>query len=169
MLQFVLLLLVAPSRSVELVDDEFNIPGGDWRYVEVTLNQPPVTVDCRFHVASGASGARLYFTERDELEGFRAGDVQDFLAAAAPGNSGGFRYQVRAPGKYVIIVDNRKSAASSAIRLRVSLDFGNTSITPVRTLTPQRRLAVILISFAVFFAIAGWSGRRLIRALSHWN
>jgi hypothetical protein len=49
------------------------------------------------------------------------------------------------------------------------LDFGNSSTTPVRTLTPQRRLAVILISFAVFFAIAGWSGRRLIRALSRWH
>ena len=33
----------------------------------------------------------------------------------------------------------------------------------VATLPPERRLVVILISFAVFFAIVTWSARRLLR------
>jgi hypothetical protein len=52
------------------------------------------------------------------------------------------------------------------VRLRVSLDFSPRRLGPeVTRLSPERQLAVIVISFAVFFGIVAYSGRKLLRAI----
>jgi hypothetical protein len=50
------------------------------------------------------------------------------------------------------------------VHLRITLDFSRRGPTVTR-LSPQRQLAVIAISFAVFFGIVTFSARRLLRNL----
>ena len=63
-----------------------------------------------------------------------------------------------------MVVDNRALHAPVKVHLRVALDFSVQPEQGVRTLSPERRLAVILISFAVFFGIVTWSARKLLNA-----
>jgi hypothetical protein len=52
------------------------------------------------------------------------------------------------------------------VRLKISLDFAPRPQGPeVTRLSPRRQLTVILISFAVFFAIVSYSARRLLGAI----
>jgi hypothetical protein len=53
------------------------------------------------------------------------------------------------------------------VHLRVSLDFSGRAGETIQYLSPQRRLTVILISFAVFFGIVTWSARKLLAAVKN--
>src|SRR5207253_3020817 len=80
--------------------------------------------------------------------------------------TGGIRHRVRVAGNYVIVVDNRMEKSRPAdVHLRVALDFGPAPGPPVTRLSPGRQLAVIVISFAVFFAIVSYASRRLLRGI----
>jgi hypothetical protein len=68
-------------------------------------------------------------------------------------------------GVYVVLLDNRASSRPAAAQLLVSLDFAARLGPPVTRLSPPRQITVIAISFAVFFAIATFSARRLLRGM----
>jgi len=61
------------------------------------------------------------------------------------------------------VVDNQMSEGRAAVvGLRIRLEpLSTDGAFPWRP-SPQRRLTVILVSFAVFFAIVTWSGRKLL-------
>jgi hypothetical protein len=61
------------------------------------------------------------------------------------------------------MVDNLGDSPAM-VHLRVTLDFSRRGPT-VTQLSPQRQLAVVAISFAVFFGIVTFSARRLLRHL----
>jgi hypothetical protein len=63
------------------------------------------------------------------------------------------------------VIDNRGLRAPLRVHLRVWLDFSPRSAQDVGYLSRERRLAVILISFAVFFGIVTWSARKLLHAI----
>jgi hypothetical protein len=67
----------------------------------------------------------------------------------------------------VIFLDNRLGTAPIAGHLRVTLDFSGEHAPEVTQLSRERQITIITISFAVFFAIAGYSARRLLRAIRH--
>jgi hypothetical protein len=156
-----LLLLFAGSR-VELVDEAYTIPPSEWRYVQVELKQTPVTVQCDFQ--SKDAQVRVALLSRDDLERLRADQPHGFLAASQPSTAGALSYQVHRAGNYAVVIDNRGLRAPVRVHLRVWLDFSPRAAQGVRVLPPERRLAVILISFAVFFAIVTWSARKLLQA-----
>jgi hypothetical protein len=157
------MLLAAPT-SVELVDEVYQIPANDWRYVEVSLKQQPALVSASFQVVTGAGQARIGLMRGEDLERLRAGQPHGVLALTPLASSGNLSHYVHVPDDYAIVVDNH-AAEPSTVHLRVSLEFGGGPGPAVTRLSARRQLAVILISFAVFFGIVSYSARRLWRAI----
>ena len=164
MIAFAWILMMAASTTVDLVDEVYQIPANEWRYVPVDLKQNPALVIARYEVQSPGGQVRLALLRRDDLERMRAGLPHGVMDESAPSSAGSLAPRVRGPGEFVLVVDNRAEAAAS-VHLRVSLDFNVSRGPEVTRLSPQRQLAVILISFAVFFGIVTWSARRLLRGI----
>jgi hypothetical protein len=167
MTAFALLLLLAASTAddvVALVDEVYQIPANEWRYVELGLNQKPALVHAQYQVDSGSPKVRLALMRREDLERLRAGVPHGVIEETEPAASGSFKPHARGPGDYVVVVDNPSDAAS-AVHLRIWLDFGVSPGREVTQISPQRQLVVILLSFATFFGIVTWSARRLLRGI----
>jgi hypothetical protein len=161
-----LLLLAAASTSVDLVDEVYQISHSEWKYVEVNLRQKPATVTAGFRVESGAGKVRLALMSRDSLELLREDLPHGVLAATEAGGRGEFRFRVRQPGDYVVVVDNRASKTSPAsVHLHISLDFANGDIPLSTELSRPRKLAVIGLSFLFFFGVVTFAARKLMVAV----
>lgn len=161
----VALLLLAATTHVDLVDEVFQIPVGEWRYVELGLRQKPALVSAEFQVRSGSHEVRLALMRRQDLERLRENRPHGVLAATDAADSGHLRYQVQVAGDYVLMIDNRAGREPTSAHLRVALDFVGPPGPTVSRLSLQRQIVVVAISFAVFFAIAGFSARRLLRGI----
>jgi hypothetical protein len=158
-----LLFLAASSTSVVLVDEIYQIPAKEWRYVEVSLQQQPALVSADYRAEAGVKDVRVALLRREDLERLRNERAHGWLAETETGPTGRLRFRVHDPGEYAIVVDNRGGEGPASVYLKVSLDFGQGHGPEVTVLSPRRQLAVILISFAVFFGIVTWSARRLLR------
>jgi hypothetical protein len=157
------LLLLAASSRVELVDEVFQIPANEWRYVELGLKQRPAFVDADYEVRSGPRQVRLELIRGVEMERLRREQPHGVIAVTRPGPSGALRYGIRGPDDYAVVVDNRAGDQPAGVHLRIWLDFAGGRAPEVTMLSPERRLIVILLSFTVFFAIVTWSAKRLLR------
>jgi hypothetical protein len=164
MLPGLTLLLLAAATRVELVDEVYTIPPTEWRYVEVQLRQTPVAVNCNFRVVSKDAQVRVALLSKGDLDRLRLDQPHGFLAATQPSSSGILSYHLQRAGEYAVVVDNRALRAPVRVHLQVVLDFSGRPEQGVGYLSRERRLAVILISFAVFFGIVTWSARKLLRA-----
>ena len=160
-----ILLLLAAATRVELVDEVYTIPAAEWRYVQVDLKQTPVGVNCDFQVLTPGAQVRAALLSRADRERLRADQAHGFLAATPPESAGRLRYRLLRAGEYAVVVDNRAARTPVRVHLRISLDFAGRPAQGVGTLSPRRQLAVILISFAVFFGIVTWSAKKLMKAM----
>ncbi len=152
------LFLLASATRVQLVDEPFDIPAHDWRFdSELGLHQRAATLIADFQVESGGDVRLLLMTRRD-VERMSDGKPHGTLMSGGPSHSGRLQYTVPQPGDYVLVVYNRENSEASRVHLSVWLDFR-----PAPAISPQRQLTVILLSFAFFFGVVGWSARRL------WN
>jgi len=157
--------VLAAATRVELVDEIFEIPGSDWKYVELDLRQQPATVMANFHVEAGAGDVRIALMTRDNLERLRDDAPHGVIAVTEAGMHGSFEYRVRSRGSYAVVVDNRSPKGKrSAVRLRVSLEFARRGVPDVTQLSPERQLTVIAISFLFFVSVVTYSARRLLKA-----
>lgn len=160
----VALILLAAVTHVDVVDDVFHIPAHQWLYTELALRQRPSFLSADLDVRSGSRQVRLALLRREDLDRLRADRPFGVLATTDPAGSSHLRYSIRVPGDYFLLIDNRASNdQSSEAHIRVTVDF---SPPPVQ-LSFQRQVAIIAISFAVFFGIAGYSARRLLRGIRH--
>ncbi|MGA2738185.1 MAG: hypothetical protein ABSG65_12150 [Bryobacteraceae bacterium] len=153
-----LLFLLAAFPHVDLVDETFEIPANDWRYVPRPLTQQPAMVDCVFESDRPDARVRLVLLNQADLNAWRLGRDHDELAATALGRSGAMRMAVHDMDTYVAI-ENR-APRPVGVRLRVFLEQPQ-----VRYLSRGRQLAVIAISFGVFFAVVSLSARKLLKAI----
>jgi hypothetical protein len=158
------ILFLAASTGVDLVDEVYQIPANEWRYVELGLNQRPALVSAGFEVESGSRQVRLALMRREDLDRLREGAPQSIIDLTAAAASGSLKPHVRGPGDFVVVVDNRGDAPAR-VHLRVHLDFAVGRGSEVTQLSPRRQLAVVVISFAVFFGIVSWSARKLLRSI----
>ena len=154
---------VAAASRLELVNEEYRIPPREWRYVELALKQRPALVDAAYEVRSGPPGVRLLLVGADDLERLRRDEPHSPVARTHLAREGRLEYPVRRPDDYAMVVDNRSGAEAATVHLRIWLDFGNIQRVEVRTLAPQRQLAIVLVSFLVFVGIVSFSARRLLR------
>jgi hypothetical protein len=155
-----LIVLLAASR-VQLVDEVYRIPASEWRYVELGLAQQPALVTASYEVTSGPPELRLALLRKDDLEKLRAGAPHSVIDVTRADARGELRRHVGERGDYVLVIDNQ-GPEPAAVRTRIWLDFGRRGPAVTR-LSPGRQLAVILISFAVFFGIVTFSARRLLK------
>jgi hypothetical protein len=157
-----LLLLLFASDSQTLLDEVYEIPPTDWRYVQVALKQLPVTIEYEFHVISGDGAVRAALVNQEGLEDLKKGDREP-LGSVAFQKQGNFSRLIGVPDEYAVVIENRGPGLTK-VRLRVSLDFSDRRV-QVRYLSSQRRWAVIVISASVFLAIVLFSARKLLSAM----
>jgi len=153
-----LLFLLAALPGAQPIDENFEIPARDWRYVPSPLTEQPAMVDCLFQADRQDAQVRLVLLSEADLSLWRAGRDYEEIAATSPGPHGMLRTPVHDTDTFVAI-ENRGPRAVR-VRLRVFLEQPR-----VRYLSRGRQLAVILISFSVFFAIVSLSARKLMRSI----
>ena len=166
MIALTALLLLAASTSVDLVDDLYQIPAAEWKYVEVNLRQRPARIVASYDVRGGSDQVRLALMTRTDLDRLRGDLPYGVLAATQPGTRGSFDFRVRECGDYVLVVDNRSAKSRPAdVHLYISLDFADRSVPDITQLAPRRQLTVILLSFAFFFVVVTFAARKLLHGV----
>jgi hypothetical protein len=109
---------------------------------------------------------RVALLRREDVGRFRGGQPHRVLLSTAFEHRGEFRY---APGlgDYSLLLDNRmEGRGPAAVRLEVVLEFPRGGEPLARELSPARRLAVIVVSLAVFGALTWFAAWRLWRAVN---
>jgi hypothetical protein len=154
-----ILLLLAGSTTVELVDQSYEVPPFEARYNEVPLQHDPAVISAAYESSSGSADVKLELMRRQDLDLAHADPSRGYVATTAAGASGRLAYRVTQPGEYVIVVYNL-AAVPAVVHVRVWLEFRD-----VMRISPQRQLTVIAISFAFFLGIVTFSARRLLRAV----
>jgi len=154
MIALACLLALTAATRIDLVDEVYTIPADKWHYVDVGLKQQPALVLAHYDAPENAA-VRLALMRREDMEHLFDGWPYGVVSETGPGRSGTLRAHVP-PGDYVLVLDNSDTHGRAAtVHLRVWLDFsGNPAVGQI---TPTRQLVVIVVSFAVFFAIAGYS------------
>jgi|HubBroStandDraft_4_1064222.scaffolds.fasta_scaffold37618_3 hypothetical protein len=153
-----LLFLLATSLRADRIDETFEIPAHDWRYVPRPLIEQPAMVDCVFQSDRSDARVRLVLLSLADLNAWRLGREHGEIAATPAGAHDALRMSVHDSDTYVAI-ENR-APKPVRVRLRVFLEQPN-----ARYLSRGRQLAVIAISFGVFFAIVSLSARKLLKAV----
>jgi hypothetical protein len=158
--------LLAASTRVELESEVYQIPPAEWRYVELDLRQRPALVSANYEVQSGSQRVRVALMTRDDLERLRNDLPHGVIAVTAPGKSGTLSYRVRRRGDYVLVVDNRVDGSKpAAVHVRIALDFGAPPEPEANQISPQRQLAVVVMSLVFFVGVVVFSARRLWRGV----
>jgi len=152
-----LLFLLAASTRVDLVDKVFEIPAMQWRYWDHSLSAEPALLRCVFESERPDTRVRVALVSRKELDAWLSGRDHDEIGSTAAGPRGTLRAVAHDPDAYVVIENLGPRPAS--VHLRIFLDEP-----PVRYLSRGRQLAVVTISFGVFFAIVSLSARKLLKA-----
>jgi len=163
MLALICTLALAFASAEELVDHVYTIPADEWRYVELGIGERAARVAAEYEVEAGADHVRLAVMRRDDLEHMREDLAHGVVEETEPGRAGKLECEVRPPGDYVVVVDNQMGDGRAAVvRLRIRLEFPPAAGAVPERISGGRRLTVILLSFAAFFAIVTWSGRKLL-------
>jgi hypothetical protein len=163
-LPIVIAFLFAAGSQPQDGSQPFRLESGDFRWVPFTVRQTPSEVDCRFEVIKGNPSVHVELLPMNEFRLFNRGREHDALALTPDGQNGEFKRIIDVRGQYAVVVENARGAPAATVLLRVQTNL-NPGADVARTLSPGRRLSVILISFAFFFITVAWSGRKLMRAV----
>ncbi len=162
---FAFLFLLVSFRDVTVLNETYQIPPDNWRYVDseewhypgLQWKEGPAVVRADFTVESGPP-VRLMLMDRANLDRLKRDESTRAMRRSVMGQSGSLQVRAASPSDYVVVLDNRGSPQTATVHLRVKIDSWNSD-----ELTPERRLAVIAISFGVFFGIVTFSAARLWR------
>lgn len=165
MLPASILLAAVLFHGVPVVDQTYQIPPNNWRYVDaadwrataVNWRDSPVTVHATFVVEAGPS-VRLLMLDREHLDEMRQGAPPAPLEMTPFGRGGKLNVRTGSPGDSVLVIENRGSPQTAIVRLRVTLDSWSAPL-----VSPQRKLWVLALSFAFFFATVSYSAAKLWR------
>lgn len=161
LLSLALLLAAAGPRVV--VDGTIELPGAEWRYVDIEAAEPKAVIDCEYSVVSENTPVRIVWLPRAALAGFRGGRRDGAIASTPFGFEGKLRHFAPKAGDYAIVIENEPgSHARAKVKLKVWLE---SAVSP-KYVSPGRRLAVIAISSAVFFGIVSLSAFQLKRRIT---
>ena len=154
--------LVSAAGPVVLTDDVYQLAPGDWRWVRFDIRQRAATAICGFQ-STGGGQVRAEIVNRSELDAVRQRKPHEALAQFGPAGAGYIRHLIQDPGEYAAVIEN-KDSHPIAVHITVALDLAPPR-SAARTLSPTRRLTVIIVSFVCFFAIVSLSARALLRAM----
>jgi hypothetical protein len=158
------LLLAAASTQQQDAGQPFRLESGDFRWIPFTVRHTPSEVDCRFEVTQGNPSIHVELLPMSEFRLFSRGREHDTMALTPDGRNGEFRRIIDVRGQYAVVVENERGAPTATVLLHVQTNL-NPGTDIARTLSPARRLTVILISFGFFFVTVAWSGLKLVRAM----
>ncbi|MGH9720176.1 MAG: hypothetical protein ACRD8O_08185 [Bryobacteraceae bacterium] len=139
-----------------LIHGSFQIPKGEWRFVDAKVVRASTSVVCEFEVTAG-SPVRAAILRRSDLDHYPARRDTLLLAATSFDTSGKLRYLAREPADYVVLVETRQRSAAQ-LNLRIALESPRNAT----TLPPERRFTVIAISLGVFVGIITFAAVRLV-------
>jgi hypothetical protein len=143
----------------------FRLEPGDFRWIPFTVRQTPTGVDCRYEVVTGGATVHAELLPMSEFRLFDRGREHDTMALTPKARSGEFRRVIDTRGQYAVVIVNEAGAPAVMVSLHVETNVNPSGADVAKMLSPQRRLTVILISFAFFFVTVSWSGRKLILAM----
>ncbi len=143
--------------------DAFRLAPDDFRWMKVAVRQTPAEVDCHFEVIEGNPRVHVELLSMSELRRFDRGLRHESLAATPEGRKGDLQWIIDLGGEYACVVMNGKGSPPATVSLEVRSSVNPRDI--ARTLSPERRLTVILISFAFFFVTLTWAARKLIQGM----
>lgn len=142
------------------------LDAGEYRWWPVYVRQVPMQVNCRFEVLNGAQTVHAELVPQDEFRAFIRRKNYEKLVSTDDTKNGFFSQIIPTRGNYAVVIINKKNAPAAIVSLSIETTLNPSGAGLARTLSPDRRLVVILVSFAIFFVSIGWSGHRLIRAMS---
>jgi hypothetical protein len=123
-----------------------------------------MAVDCRFRVLQGGATVHMEVLRAVEFRKFIRNREYDMFASTPDGRAGQIQRIFDERGEFAVVVQNDPHGPVALVDLEVRTNLNPPPESLARVLPPQRRLAVILISFGIFFALVTWSGWRLWRA-----
>jgi hypothetical protein len=164
-LSVVAILLFGLVASAQEKGQPFRLEAGDYRWETLAIRQTPTEVDCHFEVLHGNPSVHVELLPLSEFRLFDRGADHDTLVVTPDGRKGDFRRIIDVSGQYAVVVVNGKRAPTATVSLEVRTSVNPDAKDIARTLSPHRRLTVILISFAFFFVSVTWSARKLIRGM----
>ncbi len=157
--------LLPGGQQVVLTDDVYSLPAGEWRYVEFVVSQQPSAVRCDMELVSGGPSVRAELLNQRNLSFFTNRKPHESIAATPVNPKGMLLQAFGLTGNYAVALING-AGQPARVRLRLAMDFSGFGQPAVaRYLSPRRRLFVILLSFAGFFAMVTFSARKLLRAI----
>ena len=160
-----LLLAAAGSGSGSDSNQAIRLDAGEYRWWPIYVRQVPTQVNCRFEVLNGAQTVHAELVPQDQFRAFIRRRNYEKLVTTGDAKNGSFSQIITARGNYAVVIINEKNAPTAVVSLSIETTI-NPSAGRARTLPPRRRLTVILVSFAIFFVSIGWSGWRLIQAMT---
>ena len=158
-------LLAAGLPGAQENGQPFRLEPDDYRWQKIAIRQTPSQVDCHFEVLSGSASVHLELLPMSEFRQFDRGLEHDTLVVTPDGRNGDFRRIIDVSGEYAVVVVNAKRAPPATVSFEVRTSVNPEAGETARTLSPQRRLTVILLSFLFFFVTVTWSARKLLRAM----
>lgn len=152
------LMLASAFSGAPAIDQIDRVPPGSWRFVELPPDTALAHVRAGFEVESGPP-VRMALVEKSQIERWVAGrrHSQVRITPAAL-RSRLYEFSIKA-GDYAIAIENPDQKQAADVRLTVTLDVARSTELP-----RKRQVAVIAISFSVFFGIVTLSAARLWRA-----
>src|SRR4051794_10171855 len=95
-------LLLASTKTVDVVEETETLARGKRTGYSLSLRQDLATIEATWQVVSGSPALRLVLMTREDAERLNDNLPHGFLAVATPGRSGVLRYRVRRPDDYVL-------------------------------------------------------------------
>jgi hypothetical protein len=80
------------------------------------------------------------------------------------GHSGGFSHIVQTPGRYRVVILNRRNAPPTQVSYTVRATVNPPASTLTAGISPGRQFAVIFVAMTFLFGTVSWSGHKLLRA-----
>jgi hypothetical protein len=137
------------------------VPAGEWRALDLKLQQRTGRVECSFKVLSRGSGVRVMLMTMHDLRKLRDKSPYSVLDGTPYLRDGKFAYTLSRPGDYVITVDNRfEGRGPATVHLNVAIDYGDESVVTPRYASPRTRAIVIALSTLFFLAVATYFAKR---------
>jgi hypothetical protein len=160
---FALLLLAGAFHDINVVDQTYQIPAGNWRYIdsedwhfpEPEWRDRSAIIRASYVVESGPP-VRLLLMDRASLDSLRHGADAAPLQQTAAAALGVLRHRIGSPADCILVLENRGSPQTATVHLLVTLDSWEAS-----ELSPRRKLIVLAVSFGVFFGLVTYSAARL--------
>jgi hypothetical protein len=154
-------MLFIPLLTV-LMNSVVTVPASRWIAIEVDVAKPATIVDATVEVEGSSAKVDALLMSRVDAERFNRGRSFHALNSTGFQSDSHLRYEIEQPGQYVLLLDNRLEGRSPT-NVRVRLDLWSSNVPLVRTVPPQKRRVIVVLSVVFFLTVAGFSLRQFLK------